>query len=76
MSESSRLISGVSVGRDDRAGSRLAAAGRLVVRNVDTRPADALQALLERVGLRVYRHLMVDFLPHCHVLCVCRKAGR
>jgi SAM-dependent methyltransferase len=35
--------------------------------------ADALQAELERTGLRVHRHLMVDFLPYPHVLYVCRK---
>jgi SAM-dependent methyltransferase len=35
--------------------------------------ADALQAELEQAGLRVYRHLMVDFLPYSHVLYVCRK---
>ena len=38
-------------------------------------PADELQALLGRVGFRVYRHLMVDFLPYPHVLYVCQKAG-
>jgi SAM-dependent methyltransferase len=37
--------------------------------------ADALQAELERAGFRVYRHLMVDFLPYPHVLYVCRKPG-
>jgi SAM-dependent methyltransferase len=36
-------------------------------------PAEALQAALEQVGFRVYRHLMVDFLPYPHVLYVCRK---
>jgi cyclopropane fatty-acyl-phospholipid synthase-like methyltransferase len=36
-------------------------------------PAGQLQELLERVGFRVYRHLMVDFLPYPHVLFVCRK---
>jgi cyclopropane fatty-acyl-phospholipid synthase-like methyltransferase len=38
-------------------------------------PADRLQALLERVGFTVYRHLMVDVLPYPHVLYVC-TAGR
>ncbi len=38
-------------------------------------PADELQALLERVGFGVHRHLMVDFLPYPHVLYVCRRAG-
>ena len=38
-------------------------------------PADELQALLGRVGFRVHRHLMVDFLPYPHVLYVCQKAG-
>jgi SAM-dependent methyltransferase len=37
--------------------------------------ADALQAELEQTGFRVYRHLMVDFLPYPHVLYVCRKPG-
>ena len=36
-------------------------------------PVDALQALLERVGFRVYRHLMVDFLPYPHALYVCYR---
>jgi cyclopropane fatty-acyl-phospholipid synthase-like methyltransferase len=71
--------------------------GRLVVKDVDTRPAykrlfthaldllmapggvihywpaEALQALLEDVGFRVHRHLMVDVLPYPHVLYVCRR---
>ena len=37
-------------------------------------PAGELQALLQRIGFRVNRHLMVDFLPYPHVLFVCRKA--
>ena len=36
-------------------------------------PADALQALLERVGFGVSRHLMVDILPYPHVLYVCTR---
>ena len=40
--------------------------GRLVVKDVDTR-------LLERVGFRVYRHLMVDVLPYPHVLYICTR---
>jgi SAM-dependent methyltransferase len=36
-------------------------------------PAGELQALLERVGFRVYRHLMVDVLPYPHVLFICYK---
>jgi hypothetical protein len=36
-------------------------------------PAAELQALLERTGFRVHRHLMVDFLPYPHVLFVCQK---
>jgi cyclopropane fatty-acyl-phospholipid synthase-like methyltransferase len=36
-------------------------------------PAEQLQGLLERVGFRVYRHLMVDFLPYPHVLYVCHR---
>ena len=71
--------------------------GRLVVKDVDTRPiykrwfthaldrlvspggvihywpADRLQGLLERVGFRVYRHIMVDVLPYPHVLYVCTR---
>ena len=37
--------------------------------------AEALQAALEEVGFRVFRHSMVDFLPYPHVLYVCRKPG-
>jgi 2-polyprenyl-3-methyl-5-hydroxy-6-metoxy-1,4-benzoquinol methylase len=33
-------------------------------------PAEELQALLESVGFRVYRHLMVDMFPYPHVLYV------
>jgi SAM-dependent methyltransferase len=75
----------------------LAPGGRLVVKDVDTRPAykrlfthaldrvmdrrgvihywpaERLQALLEQVGFRVHRHLMVDVLPYPHVLYVCRR---
>ena len=36
-------------------------------------PAGELAALLQRIGFRVYRHLMVDFLPYPHVLFVCRR---
>jgi len=36
-------------------------------------PAEELQHLLEAVGFRVYRHLMVDYLPYPHVLYVCRR---
>lgn len=35
--------------------------------------ADVLQSLLEEVGFRVYRHLMVDYLPYPHVLYVCTR---
>ncbi len=35
--------------------------------------AGELQALLEGVGFRVHRHLMVDFLPYPHVLYVCER---
>ncbi len=76
----------------------LAAGARLIVKDVDSRPAykrwftyvldrlvnpgspphywpaEALQAVLERVGFQVHRHLMVDVLPYPHVLYVCRKA--
>jgi len=34
---------------------------------------EELQALAEAVGFRVYRHLMVDFLPYPHVLYVCQR---
>jgi 2-polyprenyl-3-methyl-5-hydroxy-6-metoxy-1,4-benzoquinol methylase len=68
---------------------------RLVVKDVDARPAakrwftftldklmapgtpvrywpgDELAAALEATGFRVFRHLMVDFLPYPHVLYVC-----
>ena len=37
--------------------------------------AGDLQALLQRTGFRVYRHLMVDILPYPHVLFVCYKEG-
>jgi 2-polyprenyl-3-methyl-5-hydroxy-6-metoxy-1,4-benzoquinol methylase len=37
--------------------------------------AGDLQALLQRTGFRVYRHLMVDVLPYPHVLFVCYKEG-
>jgi cyclopropane fatty-acyl-phospholipid synthase-like methyltransferase len=36
-------------------------------------PAEELQALLQRIGFRVHRHLMVDVLPYPHVLYVCQK---
>jgi SAM-dependent methyltransferase len=35
--------------------------------------ADALQGLLEQVGFRVRRHLMVDLLPYPHVLYICER---
>jgi 2-polyprenyl-3-methyl-5-hydroxy-6-metoxy-1,4-benzoquinol methylase len=38
-------------------------------------PAERLHSLLQRVGFRVYRHLMVDALPYPHVLYVCHKDG-
>jgi SAM-dependent methyltransferase len=71
--------------------------GRLVIKDVDSRPAykrwfthaldrvmdprspvrywsgDELQPLIEGVGFRVYRHLMVDFLPYPHVLYICER---
>jgi cyclopropane fatty-acyl-phospholipid synthase-like methyltransferase len=37
-------------------------------------PAADLQAVLQRIGFRVHRHLMVDILPYPHVLYICRKA--
>jgi SAM-dependent methyltransferase len=36
-------------------------------------PAEELGALLEAVGFRVYRHLMVDILPYPHVLYICER---
>ena len=36
-------------------------------------PAGELAALFQRIGFRVYRHLMVDFLPYPHVLFVCHR---
>jgi 2-polyprenyl-3-methyl-5-hydroxy-6-metoxy-1,4-benzoquinol methylase len=36
-------------------------------------PAGELQTLLQRIGFRVHRHLMVDVLPYPHVLFVCQK---
>ena len=36
-------------------------------------PAGELGALLQRIGFRVYRHLMVDVLPYPHVLFVCHR---
>lgn len=35
--------------------------------------AEELQPLVEDVGFRVHRHLMVDFLPYPHVLYVCER---
>ena len=35
--------------------------------------AEELGALLEAVGFRVYRHLMVDVLPYPHVLYICER---
>jgi 2-polyprenyl-3-methyl-5-hydroxy-6-metoxy-1,4-benzoquinol methylase len=78
----------------------LAPGGRLIVKDVDARPAykrwftwaldrlvapgapvhywpaSRLQGLLEEVGFRVYRHLMVDVLPYPHVLYVCERGER
>jgi 2-polyprenyl-3-methyl-5-hydroxy-6-metoxy-1,4-benzoquinol methylase len=78
----------------------LSPGGRLIVKDVDARPAykrwftcaldhlvapgapvhywpaDRLQGLLEEVGFRVYRHLMVDVLPYPHVLYVCERGER
>ncbi|HEV8306078.1 MAG TPA: class I SAM-dependent methyltransferase [Methylomirabilota bacterium] len=36
-------------------------------------PAEELQILLQRIGFRVYRHLMVDILPYPHVLFIGQK---
>ena len=36
-------------------------------------PAETFQTLLQQIGFRVYRHLMVDILPYPHVLYVCHK---
>jgi len=35
--------------------------------------AEELQTLVEEVGFRVHRHLMVDFLPYPHVLYICER---
>ena len=35
--------------------------------------ADELGGLLEAVGFRVYRHLMVDVLPYPHILYTCER---
>jgi SAM-dependent methyltransferase len=35
--------------------------------------ADELTALLEEVGFRVHRHLMVDFLPYPHILYIAER---
>jgi cyclopropane fatty-acyl-phospholipid synthase-like methyltransferase len=75
----------------------LPAGGRLLVKDVDSRPAykrwfthaldkvmdprspvrywpaGELHALVESVGFRVHRHLMVDFLPYPHVLYICER---
>ena len=75
----------------------LPAGGRLLIKDVDRRPAykrcftraldwamdprspvrywaaDELQDLLERIGFRVHRHLMVDILPYPHVLYICER---
>lgn len=71
--------------------------GRLLIKDVDTRPAykrwftlaldrlmdprtpvrywaaDELQALLSQLGFRVYRHLLVDYLPYPHILYICER---
>ena len=81
----------------DQLAKVLPAGGRLLIKDVDRRPAwkrwfthaldkamdpgtpvrywagEELQALAEAVGFRVYRHLMVDFLPYPHVLYVCER---
>ena len=35
--------------------------------------ADELQALVVETGFRVYRHLLVDYLPYPHVLYICER---
>ena len=81
----------------DQLAKVLPAGGRLLIKDVDRRPAwkrwfthaldkamdpgtpvrywagEELQTLAEAVGFRVYRHLMVDFLPYPHVLYVCER---
>jgi len=78
----------------DQLAKALPAGARLIVKDVDSRPAykrwftyaldlamdprtpvhywpaEELQAVLESVGFRVYRHLMVDVFPYPHVLYV------
>jgi cyclopropane fatty-acyl-phospholipid synthase-like methyltransferase len=75
----------------------LPAGGRLLVKDVDSRPAwkrwfthaldlamdprtpvhywpaEELSDLLEDVGFRVHRHLMVDFLPYPHILYIAER---
>jgi cyclopropane fatty-acyl-phospholipid synthase-like methyltransferase len=75
----------------------LPAGGRLLVKDVDRRPAwkrwfthaldlamdphtpvhywpaEELSGLLEDVGFRVHRHLMVDFLPYSHILYIAER---
>jgi hypothetical protein len=36
-------------------------------------PAEELGGLLEDVGFRVHRHLMVDFLPYPHILYIAER---
>ncbi|HET6366769.1 MAG TPA: methyltransferase domain-containing protein, partial [Pseudomonadales bacterium] len=36
-------------------------------------PAEELNSLLEDVGFRVHRHLMVDFLPYPHILYIAER---
>ena len=82
----------------ERLHASLRPGGRLLVKDVDTRPrhkrwfthaldrlmdprapirywsSEELGALLQDVGFRVRRHLMVDVLPYPHVLYVCERA--
>ena len=75
----------------------LPAGGRLLLKDVDSRPAwkrwfthaldlamdprtpvhywpaEELSDLLEEVGFRVHRHLMVDFLPYPHILYIAER---
>jgi cyclopropane fatty-acyl-phospholipid synthase-like methyltransferase len=81
----------------EQLGKAVRPGGRLLIKDVDTRPAwkrwfthaldrlmdprtpvrywaaDELQALLAELGFRVYRHLMVDYLPYPHVLYVAER---
>lgn len=81
----------------EQLGKAVRPGGRLLIKDVDTRPAykrwfthaldrlmdprtpvrywaaEELQALLSELGFRVYRHLLVDYLPYPHILYICER---